>query len=262
MTASRVLIVIPTLGERVDYLRQTLASIFDQDLPAAVVVVLPDKAEEAAAVARQSGAKVLSDPGSMTLAINAGMAQADSEVDYVNWIGDDDLLEPGALQAAVDALDRAPEAVAAYGYCRYIDPDGRSLWISKAGRIAPWLMTWGPDLVPQPGMLIRAAAWREVGGLDTRLNFALDLDLLLKLRKQGDFICVPQTLSSFRWHPDSLTVSNRTASLDESEVVKRRHATSTQAFMITCLDPLVRLATRLAAKRLNRRAANLTASQA
>ena len=262
MTRARVLIVIPTLGERVAYLRQTLASVLDQKIPISVVVVIPPKAEMAAEVARQAGAQVLPDPGSMTLAINAGIAEADSNIDYVNWIGDDDLPEPGSIQATVSALDNAPAAVAAFGHCRYIDPDSRSLWISKAGRIAPWLMTWGPDLVPQPGMLIRASAWREAGGLDTRLKYALDLDLLLKLRKQGDFICVPQTLSSFRWHPDSLTVSNRTASLDESEAVKRRHASPHQAFMITCLDPLVRLATRLAAKRLNRRAAMLSDSLA
>ncbi len=35
------------------------------------------------------------------------------------------------------------------------------LWVTR-------VLSWGPDLVRQPGMLIRALAWDQVGGLDAR----------------------------------------------------------------------------------------------
>lgn len=255
----RILIVIPTLGRRVEYLRQTLASIRGQSVAAQVVTVMPKAAVEARRAVREFGAEVIDDPGSMSGAINLGMEMAGPGVDYVNWLGDDDLLAPGSLGATVECLDIRQDAVVAYGQCQYVDPEGRHLWVSKAGRIAPWLMTWGPDLVPQPGMLIRREAWQEVGGLDPALQYAMDLDLLLKLRRLGPFIGIPQVLASFRWHPDSLTVANRTASLDESERVKLGHVTGVRSWLVASLDPGVRAATRLAANRVNRRAARISA---
>lgn len=255
----RVLIVIPTLGRRVEYLRETLASIKAQELPAQVVAVIPAGATEARTVARDFDAEIADDPGSMSGAINLGMTLSAPRVDYVNWLGDDDLLAPGSLRRTVECLDARQDAVVAYGHCQYIDPLGRPLWVSRAGRIAPWLMTWGPDLVPQPGMLIRRRAWRAAGGLDPTLHYAMDLDLLLKLRRLGSFVGIPQVLASFRWHPTSLTVANRTASLDESERVKLRHVTGARSWLVATLDPGVRAATRLAANRVNRRAARIGA---
>ena len=76
---------------------------------------------------------------------------------------------PSALAAEAAAGDGASVramGVVAFGACRYIDPQGRELWISKAGPWAPRVLKWGPDLIPQPGMLVRRSAWSAVGGLD------------------------------------------------------------------------------------------------
>jgi GT2 family glycosyltransferase len=251
--AARVLLVIPTLGRRVDLLRQTLESIRDQ-VPhrADVVIVCPPAAAEAVALAAEFGARVVADPGGMTAAINAGLAEAQPGHEYFNWIGDDDLLTAGSLAATVSALDTDPAAVAAFGYCDYIDAADRVLFTSRAGGLAPWLMTWGPDLVPQPGALFRLAAVREVGGLDPTLSYAMDLDLMLRLRRLGTFANTGRTLSCFRWHPTSTTVANRTASLAEAERVKRRYLSPAQRQLAPLWEGPVRAATRLAARRVNR----------
>ena len=72
-------------------------------------------------------------------------------------------------------------------------------------------------------MLFRLADFEAVGRLDESLHFAMDLDLLLRLRRRGRFVAVDRPVSSFRWHATSLTVSDRSASLAESEQVKRRY---------------------------------------
>lgn len=250
----RVLIVVPTLGRRIAYLRETLASIRAQDAePADIVVVLPTDAGEARTLAAEFGADVADDPGSMSAAINVGIALARDRHDYANWIGDDDLLSAGSLATSARALDAEPTAVVAFGHCDYIDSEGRRLWTNRTGRIAPWLMTWGPDLVPQPGALFRLAAVREAGGLDPSLTYAMDLDLWIRLRGLGLFVNTGETLASFRWHPTSVTVAGRAASLDESEAVKRRYYPAALRRAAFVWERPVRWATSWAVARLNRR---------
>ena len=249
----RVLIVIPTLGRRPELFSLTLASVLNQGSePADVVVVLPRQATVVRELASAAGAQLVDDPGSMSAAINAGFALAEPHHVYANWIGDDDLLAPGALALAASALDADARAVVAFGYCDYIDGDGRRLFTSRAGRLAPWLMTWGPDLVPQPGALFRLSAVREVGLIDPTLSYAMDLDLLLRLRRTGRFVNTRTVLSSFRWHALSTTVANRNPSLNEAEMVKRRYLSPLQVRVAPVWERPVRLATRLAARRVGR----------
>lgn len=123
--ATEVLIVIPTLGERVDYLRQTLESIRNQQVKVDIMVVTPASALAARALAHEFNAKVIDDPGSLPAAINLGVAEAGMQHRYVNWLGDDDLLTAGSLQVCVTALATQPKTVLAYGACEYIDEQGQ-----------------------------------------------------------------------------------------------------------------------------------------
>jgi len=244
--------VVPTLGTRLSFLGKCLESIRGQDVPADIVIVGPDTEAVHELVARFK-AQHLRDPGSLTRAINLGVASAGPGHEYVNWLGDDDLLEPGGLQAVSQALDANPSAVVAYGACRYIDEDDRELWVSRAGPWARRVLKWGPDLIPQPGMLIRLSAWRAVGGVDESFRFAFDLDLLLRLQHIGSLVDVDQVVSSFRWHPDSLTVGDRTTNLRESEVAKRRALGPVGRRLSWLWERPVRGATRLAAAEVQRR---------
>ena len=252
--ATEVLIVIPTLGQRVDYLRQTLESIRNQQVKVDIMVVTPASAVAARSLAHDFNAKVIDDPGSLPAAINLGVAEAGMQHRYVNWLGDDDLLTAGSLQLCVTALATQPKTVLAYGACEYIDEQGQTLWVSRAGKWAQRILSWGPDLIPQPGMLVRRDAWSAVRGLDTSLRFAFDLDLLLKLRGQGRFVDVGAVVSQFRWHPDSLTVSDRTSSLNESEEIKRRYLSPRARKLSWLWEKPVRGATRVAAQSVTRRA--------
>jgi hypothetical protein len=110
-------------------------------------------------------------------------------------------------------------------------------------------------------MLIRQDAWNSVGGVDETLSHAFDLDLLLKLRAFGDFTAVDAVVSCFRWHPDSLTVSDRSKSLNESEVIKRRYLSPRQKKLKWLWEHPVRVATKIAAQRLNKRAYRMSAAK-
>lgn len=255
---SDVLLVIPTLGQRIDYLRQTLASIRSQEVPADIVVVTPRSAVDARQLAEEFGAVILDDPGSLPKAINAGIDTFIDDYRFVNWLNDDDLLTPGSLAATTNALKVHSGAAVTFGACRYIDSAGSELWVSRAGRWAPRVLSWGPDLIPQPGMLVRADFWKAVGGLDTSYRLAFDLDLLLKLKKLGPLIDSGAVVSCFRWHADSLTVDDRATNIAESERAKRAALGPRARRWAWMWEPPVRFATKMAASEVQRRARRIS----
>lgn len=252
--AARILVVLPTLGQRLDTLEQTLSSIQAQSktVNLRLAVVIPSNAIEARSLASSYGAILIDDPGTgISGAINAGIMSRNDEEFYA-WMGDDDLFRPNGLLLLQQLLDSDSEAIVAYGGCDYIDPSGRIITTSRAGKLAQFLLRWGPDLIPHPGSMIRMTALEEVGLFDENLKFAMDLDLFLRLQKHARFTCSTQTVSAFRWHPDSITVGNRRESSRESEYVKARH-------LPTMIRPLrfawtlpVRWASAVAAQRLNK----------
>lgn len=254
----RVLVVIPTLGTRIEYLEACLSSIRQQAVLVDVVLVAPRDAPQLAAVVDRWEVARIDDPGGLAAAINAGVSWGGDHYEYVNWLGDDDALEPHSVHLVQRALDSDSSAVVAYGACRYVDPQGRQLWISQAGPWAPRILKWGPDLIPQPGMLVRRDAWQTVGGLDESFRFAFDLDLLLKLQRVGSLVNVNSVVSQFRWHGDSLTVSDRTTSLNESEIARRRALGPVARKLAWTWERPVRVATRVAAWEVSRRARKAT----
>ena len=256
---AQVLVAVPTLGERPSFLRETLKSIRQQGVAVDVVIIGPLHRIEA--VAQEFTAEVVPDPGSLPAAINAGLSTAQPHHIFVTWLNDDDLLTPGSLQQTTAVLNEQSTSVLAYGACEYIDEHDHLLWTSKAGKWAERILAWGPDLIPQPGMLVRKTAWDAVGGVDESLRFAFDLDLLLRLKQHGSFVDVGSVVSRFRWHAASLTVGDRTTSLNESEAVKRRYLSPGARRMSWLWEKPVRGATRIAAARVSSRARKISASQ-
>lgn len=248
----KILVVIPTLGKRIEYLRLALESIRAQKPTLYdIMMVFPLKNKQALELAQEFDAMVVNDPGGMSAALNAGISAAEPWHEYVVWMGDDDLLKPDSLNTSLVALSNDPKAVVAFGYCDYIDSNGEFIFSSHAGRLAPWLMTWGPNLVPMMGLMFRLSAFKDAGGFDTSYKWAMDLDLLLRLRKIGGFINTKKTLSSFRWHTSSLTVSNRQKVLIETEEIKRKYLSKASRRFAFLWEHPIRVATKLAVYRVN-----------
>jgi GT2 family glycosyltransferase len=254
MSEPRVLLIVATLGRRPEYLVETLTSIRSQSVASDVVIVAPTDNESVRQAASEFQCSLLPDPGSLAGAINLGASELKPHHEFLNWLNDDDLIEPDSLAVTMAALDEHKDAVVAYGSCRYIDPTGRELWVSKAGPWATRILGWGPDLIPQPGMLVRSSAWKQVGGLDESYELAFDLDLLLRLKRIGRLVDVGHIVSSFRWHPNSLTVGDRERNIEESERAKRAALSPTARKLAWMWEAPVRVATKVAAHEVQRRA--------
>ena len=250
----RVGIVVPTLGERPDYLEQCLRSIRAAG-EAHILLVAPESLDTKSLKSAGLIDSAISDPRhGLPAAINLGIKSLPEFVEFVNWLGDDDLLSPGALKTATRALDSKEDTSMVFGACDYIDSHGKVVWKNSSGQWAVPLLRFGPDLIPQPGALFRKSAFNAVGGLNTSFGWAFDFDLFIRLSRTGKVKYLKQTLAQFRWHPESLSVEHRKKSVEEASQVRVSHLpTFLRAISIIWEYP-VRQATLIAGKRVTAKA--------
>jgi hypothetical protein len=251
--SSDILVVLPTLGDRLELLERALRSIDLQrgDVNLTLVMVVPAFQRAARTLGNKFGAQIVSDPGrGMSAAINEGLSQRTTEQFYI-WIGDDDQFRPGGLATLKRLLERKPHAPVAYGGCDYVDDSDAVLWVSKAGGLASQMLGFGPNLIPHLASMMRLDDLEAIGGYDESLRYTMDLDVLLRLKKRGRFLSTTTVTSAFGWQPNSLTVDNRSASAKEARAVKRRYL---PAWLRWC-EPLwaypVTLASAFAAHRIS-----------
>ena len=223
--AESLLVVLPTLGERLDSFREALASVSAtaQLVSLRLVVVLPTNATGARRLALDHGAELVDDPQQrLAGAMNAGLAARNGQRFYVG-LGDDDLLRPAGIARVFDRAVSHPNVVVAYGACDYIDAHSRIIGTNRAGRLATTILSWGPNLIPHPGALIDLDALERIGGFALDRPYTMDLDAFLRLKRHGKFLDSTEVVSAFRWHADSLTVADRKKSAAEALDVKRSH---------------------------------------
>lgn len=258
----RVGIVVPTIGGRPGYLPLALASIRQAVANPQDVYILMVGREgfdptPFAHLIDEYRDEI--EPG-LAAKINYGLRALPADIEYFNWIGDDDLLTPGSLTAALAALTNPKNIdkngvppVLAFGGCEYIDPAGNPIWNQRSGQWAVPLLRFGPQLIPQPGALYRRDAFEAVGGLSTNFGMAFDFNLFLSLSLIGKCVYVPQTLANFRWHPGSLSVSRRRESVAEASQVRKAHLPRALRAISELWEFPVRQTTYWAGIRLSRR---------
>ena len=184
--------------------------------------------------------------GTLSAKIDFAMRSLPKNLEYITWIGDDDLLEEGSMDRATAILDSNPEAVMTFGACRYIDAQGKQIGINKSGRWAVWLMKFGPFLAPQPGSLYRRFAYENCGGLDSSYSLAFDYDLAMNLKVQGDILYLPFFQASYRWHQDALSVGQRGRSVQEAQLVRIKHSSGLARVIVAAVNPIVSVTTQIA----------------
>ena len=78
--------------------------------------------------------QVIADPETgLAGAIHAGLVSFPEPVRFINWLGDDDLLKPGSLDLALQALRNDHNAVLVFGGCDYINSENQVIFTNKSG---------------------------------------------------------------------------------------------------------------------------------
>lgn len=209
MDSRSVSVIIPTNRDG-RYLRETVASVRAQTAPVGEIVLVDDGAPAPglAAIAAELGVSyVRQDASGLSVARNTGVAAARGE--WVAFLDDDDVWHPERIRSQLDALDAAPDAVAAYTGGWYMDAEGRPFgagWPAPAASARDMLA--GDVTFPRiTTLLIRREAYEAVGGCRSDMEPAEDNELILRLLQRGEFAAVDRQLVGYRRH--SANVTNR-----------------------------------------------------
>lgn len=245
---SRIGVVIPTLGKRSKMLIECLIAARTSGADFVLVVSPVELSLEIRKLADQ----VIPDPGfGLAEAINVGMKNLPEDVVYSTWIGDDDLFAESGLQILRDKLECSSRLSLVYGKCTYINSDGEEIGVNQTGQLAARILGFGPDLIPQPSSLFRLKHFKQSDGLDSQYKNAFDFDFFLKLKKKGKLEYVPEMISYFRWHEESLSVNQRWRAVKEASKVRRNHLTFPVNVFSFLWEPIVVLVTFVAGKMIS-----------
>ena len=144
--------------------------------------------------------------------------------DILAWLNSDDFYLPGALQRVAEFFRGHSGAALVYGDARYCDAAGKD-----AGRYhaEPYdlMRLAAANIICQPAAFFRKSAFDAAGGLDPSLDFVMDLDLWIRIGRQGVCSYLPGELAVYRLHDCSKTIAVATLSANAEEAlnVVRRH---------------------------------------
>lgn len=196
-------VVIPTCNSE-RFIKRALESVFSQTLPPSDIVVVDDGSHDgSASIAARMGARVV------VLAENMGPASARnagtrtlSQIEFFAFLDADDVW-------AADHLE-----ILAGGF----SDDRVGVVFSKTGRLetlatarAGGLVTQPPrDMLPdllhtnpvsQSSVMVRATAFKSVGGYIDGLRYSEDYDLWIRLSARWHFVFIDAETSFYEQHP-------------------------------------------------------------
>ena len=218
---NRVALSLPTISivtpsfNQAPYLGDAMRSVLAQEYASLQYLVLDGGSTDGSAeliaevASRLSFSRSGPDEG-QAAAIKEGFERSDGEI--LGWVNSDDALLPGALAAVGEYFSRHPDVDVLSGGARAIDAAGAlaPLWRRSAYTLGlpatyDYLRYYGQHFVWQPATFFRRDAYDAVGGVDTGLHYAMDLDLLLRLAKRKSFGRTARILALFRRHAGAKT---------------------------------------------------------
>ena len=218
-------VIIPTLGKELENLKATLKSIADTGIDPIIVIVGLELSEKLTTIAEQSGAVLMQDNGfGLYAAINQGIRGSLSTSTHYCFLGDDDTLDPQGFRHSYEIALESKSDVC-YGGIRYVDDQGKILFINRSYPFIAQLLNWIPNLIPHPGSIVRIDTWLNLGGYDESYKLSSDLDFWIRAKKIGKFKYVNRILANFRFSQKTLSGGQRSLSIAEAQMIRRNHVT-------------------------------------
>jgi len=133
-------------------------------------------------------------------AVNKGIARANGDI--IAWLNSDDYYLPGTISAVVKVFEENPDVVMIYGDMLAVDEQGWTINTLKYKQLTLQdLLCF--QIIGQPSVFFRRAAYENAGGLDITFHFLLDHHLWIRIARHGKILHVPQTWSAARYHAEA-----------------------------------------------------------
>jgi glycosyltransferase involved in cell wall biosynthesis len=208
MSPLTVSVITPSYNQAA-YLEDALRSVLDNGTPGVEYLVADGGSTDGSTEIVQRYAERLAwwvseKDGGQADAVNKCLRRATGDV--VGWLNSDDLYEPGAIAAALQAFEQHPQASLVFGDVLSIDAAGQVTNLMRYGN-------WGLEdlmcfrIIGQPGVWMRRTALERAGLLDLSYHFLLDHQLWLRLAQQGQMVYTGQTWARARFHAGAKNVA-------------------------------------------------------
>ena len=203
-----VSVVVPSFNQG-RYLEESLRSVLEQTYsPIECIVTDGGSKDDSVAIIKKYEHRLKywhsrKDKGHAD-ALVQGFAQSTGSI--LAWVNSDDLLAPDAVEKAVAALEKRPQAVMVYGNRACIDERSRLLYYRPS---MPFLARtpYISFTLAQESCFMRREAYFKVGGLRTDLWFSFDYELFSRLALLGDVFFDSRIWGFFRKHSASKTMT-------------------------------------------------------
>jgi glycosyltransferase involved in cell wall biosynthesis len=203
-------------------LEEAVESVRAQDVPVEITVV-DDGSSDAATVAALArlegeGVRVLRQPNLGPAAARMAGLRA-TEAEYVFPLDADDRLLPGALRALRDALERHPQAAAAWGSTRHF---GSLEFVQRSvPSLDPWHVSYQNRLplsaLYRRDVVLAVGGWELAGGYE-------DWDLWMTLAERGfEGIGVPELTGEYRVRPGRRLSDSSSRHAERCSRLRSRH---------------------------------------
>ena len=205
------------------FIEETLHSVAMQDYPNIEHIVVDGGSTDGTLeiLARHPNVTVLTggDRGAAD-AINRGFDHSRGE--FFTWLNADDLLLPGAIRAAVEAFQQAPEAGAVYGEAWWIDEHGARLDRYPTRDFDAHLLE-RECFICQPASLMRSEAFRDTGRLNPDFDLTFDYELWMRFTRKYALKRIPAPMAYSRMHRWNKSLGQRDGVFRETFHVLQRH---------------------------------------
>lgn len=212
-TAPLVSIIVPVFNGE-DYLRESLDSILAQTYSRTEILVIDDAStDRTPEIIASYGSRVRCHrlPENRGQYVNDNEAIAAARGEYIAIYHADDVYEPRIVEREVEALERYPEAGAAFCKDIFIDLEGHEVGRLQIPReiqggiplsypvILNALLTHKNHFLRCPSCLVRSSVYRDVGTYrQEQFHNTADLEMYLRIARKYPLIVVDEYLFRYR----------------------------------------------------------------
>lgn len=170
--------------------------------------------------------------------------------DIVGWLNADDRYRPSCFETVVRGFEKYPDADILYGDYTYIDESGR-VWKLRREIEYNWFILHYLHMlyIPTPSSFYRRRIFEEGNGIDTKFDYAMDYEFVVRLAHEGyRFRHIPALLADFRLHPASKTGAHADKQRREHDAIGASYAPLLRRIRVKRLQRVVQLLLRIAAR--------------